>query len=178
MEDEKCKNVSIFSEDKVVGELSPLSPIIFTVLDTAYSIMPECIDVLNKRCIKIKEQKVPDKIYKSLEPSLMRAIMQILLQSRDIKTQALFELNSDIDYLSDWECVILSNNGLAGESGGYHYRILKAFDGQLPPPGISKAKVNYYCQTHLQQYHMKLFTNDEPNNLQKPNVIYLWDINS
>jgi hypothetical protein len=176
MDDENCIIVSAFSEEKIVGELSPLSPIIFTVLDTAYAIMPECIDLLNKRCIKIKDQKVPNKIYRSLTPSLMRAIMQILLQSRDIKTQALFDLNSDVDYLSDWECIILSNNGLAGESGGYHYRILKALNGLLPAPGTSKAKMNYYCQTHLQQARMKLFTDDEPNNLQKPNIIYLWDI--
>ncbi len=160
------------SEEVIIRDLSPISPIIYTVLETANSVVPECIDIVRTRCTD--QIQIPRRVYNWLYPSLMRAIVQVLLHSQNIRTQALFDNDGKIEDSLDWECRILSNNGLAGGFLGYSYRILKALHGELPPPGPSNRKQDYYCQSHLEQTKLQLFP-DEETNIQKPNVIYLWD---
>jgi len=168
---ESCGNISGL-KDEIVRELSPISPIVFTVLETANSVVPECIDVFRNTCSY--KDKIPTRIYKNLYPSLMRAIVQVLLHHQNIQTQALFDTDGKIEDMLDWECNVLSNNGLAGKYCGYNYRILKALNGKLPPPGNSSRKREFYRQAHLAQSKFCLFP-DEQSNIQKSNVIYLWD---
>jgi len=159
--------------DQIIQDLSPLSPIIFTVLETANSVVPECIDIFRTRCTD--QENIPKRVYNNLYPSLMRAIVQVLLHSHNLKTQALLDTEGKIEDVLDWECKILSNNGLAGMYSEYNYRILKALDGKLPPPGKSGFKRNFFCQSHLMQRKFRLFP-EQDSEVQKANVIYLWDI--
>jgi hypothetical protein len=43
----------------------------------------------------------------------------------------------------------LSNNGISVRYGEYHMRIWKADEGELPPPGYSQTKVDFYEQREL-----------------------------
>ena len=167
------ENNQNISKDLIYQELSPIYPILYSVLETAQAVVPECIDIFRQRCSDNKE--IPNKVYKYLYPSLMRAIMQVLFHSQNIKTQALFDFDGDLKDLLDWETAILSNNGLASNYAGYNYRILKALKGKLPPPGYSKRKQEYYKQTHLMQSKFNLFQGDNADNIQKPNIIFLWE---
>ncbi len=167
------ENYQNISKDLIYQELSPIYPILYSVLETAQAVVPECIDIFRQRCSDNKE--IPSKVYKYLYPSLMRAIMQVLFHSQNIKTQALFDFDGDMKHLLDWETAILSNNGLAGNYAGYNYRILKALKGKLPPPGYSKRKQEYYKQTQLRQYKFSLFPSDNADSIQKPNIIFLWE---
>jgi hypothetical protein len=78
------ENISALREE-VKRDFSPIIPVIYTVLETAQSVVPECIDLFNKRC----GDDSPDagKIYRLLYPALMRAIMQVLLNSKNLKTK-------------------------------------------------------------------------------------------
>ena len=173
MNAENCGNISdMFSSEVITKDLAELSPIIYNVLETAQAVVPDCIELFRKRCAS--EKGIPERVYKWLYPSLIRAIVQVLLHSQNVKTQILFDKDGNVNDLIDWDCVILSNNGLAGVFTGYNYRILKAISEKLPPPGISQTKQSYYCQDHLKQTRLKLFPYDYSNNMQKPNVIYLW----
>lgn len=168
---EYCENISNL-RDKIIQDLSPISTITFTVLEIANSVVPECIGIFQTRCTD--QEQIPKRVYNYLYPSLMRAIVQVLLHSQNIKTQALYDTDGEIIDILDWKCRVLSNNGLAGTYSGYNYRILKALNGKLPPPGNSGIKLDYYRQDHLIQRKFRLFP-DEDSNIQKPNVIYLWD---
>jgi hypothetical protein len=110
----------------------------------------------------------------------MRAIMQMLFHSKDIRTEVLQDYDIKSQDIIDWDPIILSNNGLAGSFDGYKYRILKAakmnsLRDKLPPPGVSPKKQDFYCQSHLLQYKLNLDLSANPDTKQRPNVIFLWD---
>jgi len=176
MFEENDENISALREE-IKKDFSPITPIIYTVLETAQSVVPECIELFNERC----GNDSPDagKVYRLLHPSLMRAIMQILLNSKNLKTKAVID-HDNYDIKADWERIILSNNGLAGKYADRNYRLLKALRSEtigniLPPPGQSRKKSNYYCNSHLQQFRMPLYPSEGGCELPKHNVIYLWD---
>ncbi len=177
MVDENYKNISDDSfKSKLINDLSPISPAIYTVLETAQSIVPDCVEIFNRRCGK-KVQEFP-KIYKSLYPPLMRGIMQILLKSENLKTQLVNDYDGKKISLNDWGREILSNNGLMGDFAGHDYRILKALKANtlnemLPPPGQSWKKREFYNQKQLLQSEMPFFPN--AGIAKKHNVIFLWD---
>lgn len=190
MESGSCGNISPDQTLEIIRHLSPISPLIYGVVEAAQSVVPDCIELFNRRCGE--EVRNLDKIHAGLYPSLMRAIMQILLNSKNLKTQVPHERDADAlllkttdRVLPDWDRLILSNNGLAGRFAGHDYRLLKALKGEtlqqkLPPPGRSHKKQNYYCQSHLLQCRMNLFPSDGDDPVETPryNVIYLWDNSS
>ncbi len=177
MNEENDENISNSLGEETKRDLAPITPVIYTALEIAQSIVPECIDSLERYG---QEGGHSEKIKKWLYPSLMRAIVQTLLNSKNLKTKRLLEHDNGSFQNADWERIILSNNGLAGEYADRKYRILKALkyddiNKKLPPPGNSSVKKSFYCQRHLQQYMMPLFSPAEISTIQKHNVIYLWD---
>jgi hypothetical protein len=174
MEEENYQNISRFSPDVILKALSSLTPTIYSALETANEIAPQCIGLFcNKQNIDDDDKKIIRLLY----PSLLRAIVQALLNSQQFKTQALLEKDGNVKDILDWQCHILSNNGLAGTYGEYNYKILKGIDGKLPPPGFSRRKRDFYRQTHLLQSRFKTIESSSDIIIvsQKPNVIYLWD---
>ena len=174
MEAENYQNISRYSPDVILNDLSSLTPTVYSALETANEIAPQCIGLF---CDKQAIDEGDKKIIRLLYPSLLRAIVQVLLNSQQFKTQALMEKDGNVKDILDWECHILSNNGLAGKYGEFNYKILKGIDGKLPPPGYSRRKQDFYRQTHLLQSRFKTY--DTSNDIiivpQKPNVVYLWD---
>jgi hypothetical protein len=178
MDEVNYENISDNFKETIKQDLSPISPTIYSVLETAQSIVPECIELFERHCGN--EIQYSQKIYRLLYPSLMRAIMQILLNSKKLETKALFECDAYTSQKTDWERIILSNNGLAGKYAEHNYKILKAIKGdtvykKLPPPGFSNKKKQFYCQDHLLQVKMSLFPSEVTDKSSKHNVIYLWE---
>jgi len=179
MSAENDQNISEQLKREIFEDFSPITPIIYIALETAQSIIPDCLDLIIEKC-KI-ENEFTNKICAYLRPTLIRSIVQLILKSNNVETLAITEekISSMND---DWGRLILSNNGLAGNYAQRNYRILKAFKtnaiaNKLPPPGQSIKKQKYYCNFHLRQSRMKLFTEDIEQ-IPKHNAIYLWDESS
>jgi hypothetical protein len=170
------ENISEQLKREIIQDFAPITPIIFTALETAQSVVPDCINLIVKKC-KIDNEFLKQ-ICRYLEPSLMRAILQLLLKSKNIKTLAVFEDKAK-SFDEDWDRLILCNNGLAGNYADRKYRLIKAIksdilEKKLPPPGQSKIKQAYYSNIHVNQGIFQFFPNDICAK-QKHNSIYLWD---
>jgi hypothetical protein len=187
MIDKFWENISreFVNSELIREELNPLYPSLYSVIETAQSSVPDCIDAIKKHLAE--DIPIPPKVHNWLYPSLMRAIMQVLFQSRNIRTEILRDYDIKSKDIIDWEPIILSNNGLAGSFDGYKYRILKAVKKykdstepkslreKLPVPGSSPKKQAFYCQSHLLQYKLNFGSQDNSDIRQRPNIIFLWD---
>ncbi|MFC2015021.1 hypothetical protein ACFLUP_03415 [Chloroflexota bacterium] len=173
--EENNKYISLLREE-ILADFSPITPVIYTSLDTAHAIIPECIEAI------VSEREVDEKdlgrICAYLRPMLMRSIMQIYLKTFDITTSAVKEEDQK-PLTGDWDRRILSNNGLTGTYEQRQYRLLKALKSntllnKIPPPGHSREKQKFYCNDHMYQPKMKLYENDN-SDILKHNALYLWD---
>ena len=52
METSSYGNISD-SKDIIIRDLSPISPVIYTVLETANAIVPECMEIIKTRCTNL-----------------------------------------------------------------------------------------------------------------------------
>ena len=78
---------------------------------------------------------------------------------------------------SEWDRQVLPSNGIAGKINGHSYRVLKVYDGGLPPAKTT-ARKQFYSQSHLLEgYQLRMLPNMEGRQLSlKPNLVYLWEI--
>lgn len=65
----------------------------------------------------------------------------------------------------------LANNGLSGVHNGYHIRIFKGYHGNIPVPN-SDTKAAFFCQ------QLELGLELAPLIIAKPNVFFLWELDS
>ena len=72
-----------------------------------------------------------------------------------------------------FDCQDIPNTGLFSIYGKYPVKIFKADEGELPVPGQSRKTQDYYGQEHSFQ----LFPQETQQQIDGPNLIYLWDVN-
>lgn len=72
---------------------------------------------------------------------------------------------------SVWNPKVLAGNGIAGNINGYEYRMLKVFNGGLPP-AVSNKRKEFYNQSHLKAYQPPLIAGyvDRDDFRLKPNL--------
>ena len=73
-----------------------------------------------------------------------------------------------------FDCRDMANTGLFFTYGRYPIRVLKADEGELPVPGQSQKRQNYYEQGRS----LELFPRETQQQAYGPNLIILWDANA
>ncbi len=84
-------------------------------------------------------------------------------------------LEHDFNVTEDYQLDSLPNNGLSLRYKGYHVRILKADHGDLPIPGHSIIKQQFYAQ-QLTLDSLLYGDNNLPTGSLRPNVLILWEL--
>ena len=72
-----------------------------------------------------------------------------------------------------FDCRDIPNTGIFFTYDKYPIRILKADEGELPVPGQSRKRQDFYGQAHS----LELFPRETQRQTDGPNLIYLWDVN-
>lgn len=81
----------------------------------------------------------------------------------------------NFDVTEDYQLDYLPNNGLSLKYKGYHIRILKADHGDLPIPGRSNIKQQFYAQ-QLSLDSLLYVDENLPEGSLRPNVLILWEL--
>ncbi|MCL5883777.1 MAG: hypothetical protein M1377_00215 [Deltaproteobacteria bacterium] len=132
----------------VLEDLSRLVPVIYDALEASLNYTREYFDEHNQG------------IDPYLAPALVRYNVKLYLRAAGQTAEDFFDLDT------------MANNGLLLTNGRYKIRILKSDDGDLPPPGPSKAKQAFYHQLPL-VFSSKTEDDDAPLNL-----VVVWDVTS
>lgn len=106
-----------------------------------------------------------------LFPNIVRYYVKDLLESAGFA----IEMDEDEESVVDYQFQRLVNNGLSGTFKGFRFRILKADRGQLPVPGPSKPKQQFYNQQLPLHFGMPF---DEYIKIVRPNLIVLWEVDA
>ncbi len=115
---------------------------------------------------------------KWFRPQAIRFYVHDFMSQKGIKAQLVDDNDDTEEDGVIYKPRVSANNGIAGNINGYQYRILKIFNGGLPPP-VSKIRKEYYSQPHLKGYNPMLpgLSDATTKNITlKANLIYLWDI--
>lgn len=159
------------SPQQVLDELNDFTSILYDAFDDANSKIAE---FLKANAIKKRTE-----IW--VAPALARFFVHNYLDLEGIKAQLVNE-NDEIEDSGEsevitWEQKVLSNNGIAGIIKGYNYRILKALNGDTPPPNSGPKRV-FYNQPHLKAYQPLLIPSDNTakSKILLPNIIFLWEL--
>lgn len=112
------------------------------------------------------------------QPQAIRFYVHDFLSQEGIRARLVDEKDVVEDNEVLFDPRVLPSNGIAGNIDGYEYRILKIFNGGLPPP-VSPKRKEYYSQPHLKAYKIMLpglssYATNKP--LLKPNLIYIWEV--
>lgn len=147
--------VSIPSSEEALADLTLIFPLVYSALE---------IGTVKAQEFFITEQRdKDDKRNRYLAPSLIRYHAIKELESAHYKIKVV-EASSCIN-LQD-----VPNNGLMISYGNYDIRILKSNNGELPIPGHSTSRQQYYQQLSFP------FHKDIPKHLSKINLIILWNM--
>ena len=73
-----------------------------------------------------------------------------------------------------FDCRDIPNTGIFFTYGRYPIRILKADEGELPVPGHSRKRQDFYGQARS----LELFPRRTQQQTDGPNLVYLWDVNA
>lgn len=132
------------------AEVSPIIPVLHRALEYGCGRGKEFFD--NEKCARDP----------FLFPDLVRFFGKRFLQSEGVNAEE-----------RDFEMHNLANNGLSILFADYHIRVLKADNGSVPTPGVSKKKADFYNQ------QMSLLP-DVTGTLKqtKLNIIALWDVDA
>jgi len=133
-------NVPVF--ETVLNFLAPILPKIYSALDHGTS---EVCEFFEKKALGI--------IDPYLAPNIVRYFALRELKKLDQNGK---EEDVNLDNIP--------NNGIYIHCGGYHIRILKSSNGQLPFPGRSISRQEFY------QQHFKFYE-------EGVNLLILWDVN-
>jgi hypothetical protein len=138
--------------DLALAELAPLTDRLYEALEGATAISRSYF-----------EDTIGAPVDRPLFPNLVRYHVKRLLGAKG------HEVRDELEY----EQQSLPNNGLALRCARYGIRILKAHDGDLPPPGPSKSKQAFYAQQLELPLVPEEYAHAEPIRL---NLIILWDV--
>jgi hypothetical protein len=145
--------------------MKPIVPAMQDALDYGHQ---QALGLLkSQKEIKMKDENLRKIVDRHVYSHMIRYAAQIYLHAKDIHTRY-----EEISEESDWNMMVLANNGLQGSYDGRMYRIFKGRKGQLPSLGISKVMQKFYKQDHLNELYL-FPTNSEP---KRYNVAFLWDI--
>ena len=72
-----------------------------------------------------------------------------------------------------FDCRNIPNTGIFFTYGRYPIRVLKADEGELPVPGKSRKRQDFYGQAPS----LELFPLETQRQTDGPNLVYLWDVN-
>jgi hypothetical protein len=127
--------MSKFDPNYVMRNLINLFPLVYTALD--YGVM-NTKDFFGKQ----ENQREDMAIDPYLAPNLVRYHAINYLR----------KVGQDVDYDSlgnSYNIEKIPNNGIHINHGQYQIKILKSNNGDLPVPGQSKSRRDYYCQPNL-----------------------------
>ena len=144
MEMTKDKTVNLPSRDIVRADVDPLLPVLRQLLDAAAG----------------KAREYPQENLQRRDLCFMSHLVRLHVKS------GLVGLSFD--------CRDIPNTGIFFTYGKYPIRILKADEGELPVPGQSRKRQDFYGQAHS----LELFPRETQQQTDGPNLIYLWDINA
>lgn len=107
----------------------------------------------------------------------MRFFVHNFMSDKGVEARLVNEKDEDLEAAEpDWDQKVLAGNGIAGKIKGYEYRLLKVFNGGLPPP-VSLKRTAWYSQSHLAGYQPPLLPSASGDDFRlKPNLVYLWEI--
>jgi len=171
---------------EIISKGIPPSQQVLAELDNFISKLQDAFDDANPKANEFLNQNGRiRKANRQLYPHLIRFLVHNYLRVEGIKTKLVNEDDEVITEDNEYQRPIgqpdiLASNGIAGRIKGYNYRVLKALNGKLPPPGSSdmnSPKRRFYCQDHLETYQPYLIPPDKPTEpISKPNIIFLWDV--
>ena len=142
--------VQNISKEVVCKDLEPL-------INDVYAALEDAPRLAKEKFFEPQELKI--------DPFLINDIIRFYVKRYLTKLQ--------FDVTEDYEVDDLANNGLKVRYHGYHVRILKADNGQLPVPGISENKKAFYNQ---QLTLDSLDFNKSNDDHLRPNILLLWEL--
>lgn len=146
-------NLNVPSPDEVQKDLELILPIIHTALEHGTLLAREFFEREDK-------DKIVDRY---LAPNLVRWWAKQYLQDAGLQVT---------DEQVEFDLQRLPNNGLCLSFGRYRLRILKSDDGELPVPGHSVKRQNFYHQISI------VYIGEDGAAVQEDvtNLVILWDI--
>lgn len=177
----KPKLQTIMTQDefqKIADKPLPTAVELFTSLNQFHSML---YDAFGYSLVRVREALKKTHCKNSIKwfrPQAIRFYVHDFMNQKGIKAQLVDEKDDVEENELIFEPRVSANNGIAGNINNYDYRILKIFNGGLPPP-VSKKRKEYYSQPHLKEYKLMLpglSGNTKNKIILKPNLIYLWDI--
>ena len=147
--------INVPDPQTVLRELSLLLPVVYSALHHGIFKTKEFFDQQQK-----EEQKIVNRF---LAPNLVR---YYTIQALEQKGQV---VASDTDSL---DLKTVPNNGICFSYEKYDIRILKSYNGDLPVPGHSKSRQEFYHQLSL-----NLNVNDKDEDAGRVNLLILWEVN-
>lgn len=110
-------------------------------------------------------------IDKYLFPNIVRYHIKCFMETTGLSVV----MDEDEESVIEYQFQRLVNNGLSGIFSGFRFRILKADQGDLPIPGPSELKQQYYNQQLPLQFDIPL---EEYIKSVHPNLIILWEVDN
>lgn len=145
--------------EETLFELRGLLAIIWSAIDSATTEAREFFDSREKN------------IDRCLAPCLVRYHTKLFLtkEGQDVEEEEMVEAD-------DYDLVNVPNNGLYLEYGKYRIRILKSDSGELPAPGISKKRQDFWSQRQTDMFEYLKNEYSEITSESRINLIVLWDV--
>ena len=140
--------------ETVLRELSHLLPTVYSSLHYGIFKTKEFFDRQEK-----EKQKIVNRF---LAPNLVR---YYTIQALERKGQVLVPGTYPLDLKA------VPNNGICFSYERYDIRILKSYNGDLPIPGHSKSRQEFY-----QQLTLDLNVKDTDENATRANLLILWEV--
>lgn len=163
---------------QIKGKILPEAKELFDPLEQFHSVLYDAFWHSLARTREALSKTHNRKSTRMFRPQAIRFYVHDFLSHKGIKARLVDE-NDDIEQDDDlFDSRVLPNNGIAGDIYGYPYRILKIFNGGLPP-AVTKPRKDYYSQTHLEGYAPMLqgLANGKVSKITlKPNLVYLWEL--
>lgn len=166
-------------EELIKKSTSTTDENILSSLKTFHSILYDAFldaQVKANELIKTANNK---KTIKWFYPGAIRFYVLDFMSQKGIKARLVNDRDDEQRDEPEWNPDVLPSNGIAGTIKGFEYRILKVFNGGLPPATSAKRR-KFYNQLHLKSYKppLPLLSEyiDKNKFTLKPNIIYLWEI--
>ncbi len=147
--------INVPDPETVLRELSQLLPIVYSALHYGIFKTKEFFDQQEK-----DEQRIVNRF---LAPNLVR---YYTIQALEQKGQVVAPDTDSLDLKN------VPNNGICFSYEKYDIRILKSYNGDLPIPGHSKTRQEFYHQLSL-----NLNVNDKNEDGGRVNLLILWEVN-
>lgn len=143
--------------EDVLSKLSPLFTTLYASLEDALQKTKEYFDGLDRETDRY------------LAPNFVRyhAKWNLAQEGRQVEEEE----------AQDYELQHLPSNGLSLTCGGYQIRILKSDDGELPVPGPSKRRQEFWNQLSI-NFGDDPTSSSESSFLPALNLVVLWDVDA